>query len=118
MRELQNFRLKLVSLPFVLFFLALVGKLFFWQVIKGGELATDAQGQYSSGEYISAPRGNILASDGTWLAARGEAYLVFAEIPKLTKSPKEIANSLAMHFVEDPTDRETLLLEELRLESL
>lgn len=118
MKVLQNFRLKLISLLFVLVFLALSVRLFFWQVIKGGELSSQAQGQYSSGKSISAPRGNIMAADGTWLSARGEAYLVFAEIPKLEADLKEIANKLAIYFVEDPSDRGTVLSEVERLEGL
>lgn len=106
-------RLKFFSLCVLLIFLGLISKLFYWQVIRGGDLAASARGQHLAGLEISAPRGSILASDGSYLTARGEAFLVFAELPKLTESPKRIANLLAPFFVEDEGQ---VLLEVERLE--
>ncbi len=114
----MNTRLKIVTLVFLTAFLALSVKLFFWQIIKSKDLASAARAQYQSGKLLSAPRGNILAKDGTWLAARGEAFRVYAEIPHLTDSPKKIAEALAPFFIEDPTDRASLLVEIDRLEGL
>ena len=114
----MNTRLKIVTLVFLIAFLALAAKLFFWQIIKSKDLASAARAQYQSGKLLSAPRGNILAKDGTWLAARGEAFRVYAEIPHLSDSPKKIAEALAPLFVEDPTDRASLLVEIDRLEGL
>lgn len=111
-------RLKFFSFALILIFLGLLARLFYWQVVKGKDLARQAKSQYRAGFEITAPRGSILASDETYLAARGEAYLVFAELPKLTISPKEIANRLAPFFVEDPEDRGAILLEVERLQGL
>ncbi|MBI2066166.1 penicillin-binding protein 2 [Candidatus Woesebacteria bacterium] len=114
----MNTRLKIVTLVFLTAFLALGAKLFFWQIIKSQELAAQARAQYQSGKLLSAPRGNILAKDGTWLAARGEAFRVYAELPHLTDSPKKIAEALAPFFVPDVSDRDSLLVEIDRLEGL
>ncbi|MFZ5932905.1 MAG: peptidoglycan D,D-transpeptidase FtsI family protein [Patescibacteria group bacterium] len=111
-------RLKIILLLFLLGFSALLAKLFFWQIIKSKDLATAAQSQYQSGKLVTAPRGNILAKDGTWLAARGEAWRVFAEIPQLKDSPKEIAEKLAPLWVEDPDDRASLLAETARIQEV
>ncbi len=111
-------RLKLLSFFFLLGFLALIFKLFFWQVVKSKELGSQAKSQYTANEFLTASRGNVLAKDASWLAARGEAYLVFAEIPKLKEEQRKIADSLAPFFVEDASDRQTLLLEVERLISL
>jgi cell division protein FtsI/penicillin-binding protein 2 len=111
-------RIRLVSLFFLIGYVLLSGRLFFWQVIKGKELSAKAREQYQIGKSISAPRGNILAKDATWLAARGEAWQVYASLPDLHESPRRIADKLAPFFVEDPDDREQLLIEVDRLTSL
>ncbi|MEJ2441378.1 MAG: penicillin-binding protein 2 [Patescibacteria group bacterium] len=111
-------RLKLVSGFFLIIFIIVLVRLFFWQVIKGKDLSTQAREQYQSGKSITAPRGNILASDMTWLAARTEAWLIYASIPDIKESPRKIADRLAPFFVEDLEDREALLVEVERIVSL
>ncbi|TEU01823.1 penicillin-binding protein 2 [Candidatus Woesebacteria bacterium] len=111
-------RIRFVSLFFLIGYVLLSGRLFFWQVIKGKELSAKAREQYQIGKSIAAPRGNILAKDATWLAARGEAWQVYASLPDLHESPRKIADKLAPFFVEDPGDREQLLIEVDRLTSL
>ena len=108
----MSIRLKFVFLFLLIAFLALTVKLFFWQVIKSKDLASEARSQYQSGELLSAPRGNILAKDGAWLAARGEAWRVYAELPNLGESSKKIAEELAPFFVEEAHEW-TLLLSEI-----
>src|SRR3990172_8864064 len=111
-------RLTLIFLAFLLAFLGLLGRLFFWQVVKGRSLSAQARMQYEEGATLLAPRGSILASDGSWLAARIEGWLVYAEIPKLTESISEVSEKLAPFFVEDNTDRESLLSEVNRLKEI
>ncbi|KKR38253.1 hypothetical protein A2361_01835 [Candidatus Woesebacteria bacterium RIFOXYB1_FULL_40_26] len=111
-------RLKVLSLVFLAGFLALIFRLFFWQVVKSKELGHQAKSQYTANEFLVAPRGSIMAKDASWLAARGEAYLVFAEVPKLKEEPRKIADSLAPFFVDEEADRSTLLAEVERLISL
>ncbi|MEJ2347643.1 MAG: penicillin-binding protein 2 [Patescibacteria group bacterium] len=111
-------RLKLVSGFFLIIFIIVLVRLFFWQVIKGKDLSAQAREQYQSGKSITAPRGNILASDMTWLAARTEAWLIYASIPDIKESPRKIADKLAPFFVEDLEDREALLVEVERIVSL
>jgi len=111
-------RLTLVFLVFVLAFLGLLGRLFFWQVIRGKTLSAQARMQYEQGATLLAPRGSILASDGSWLAARVEGWLVFAEIPKLEESVSQVSEKLAPFFVEDAQDREALVLEVNRLKEI
>ncbi|HJX58944.1 hypothetical protein A2V61_01265 [Candidatus Woesebacteria bacterium RBG_19FT_COMBO_47_8] len=111
-------RLKILAALFLLAVVALVVRLFYWQIIKGRVLSYQARSQYETDTTLAAPRGNILSSDGGWLAANSEAYLVFAEVPNLKDSPKAIADKLAPLFVEDISDRESLLLEIDRIYSL
>ena len=74
--------------------------------------------QYEEGATLLAPRGSILASDSSWLAARVEGWLVFAEIPKLKESVSEVSEKLAPFFVEETQDKEALLLEVNRLKEI
>lgn len=116
--RMAQVRVKLLAFLFILIFGALIVRLFTWQITRGESLGREAKFQYESGEYLSAPRGNILANDGTWLAARGIAYLVFAELPKLTESPSVIANRVAPYFLDDKVDKKVLLAEVDRILSL
>jgi len=114
----MSLRLRIVSLFFLLAFAALISRLFFWQILRGKELATSAQNQYQLDESIPAPRGAILASDGSWLAAGSEAWLVYASRPDIESNERTIADQLAPLFVEDSDDHPTVLAEVERVYSL
>src|SRR3989339_1165501 len=88
-------RISFVSVFFGILFLLLSYKLFFWQVIKGKDLAGSAKNQYQIGRVMEAPRGNILAADGSPLAVRHDAWLLFVEPPNLKEKPEKIAEKLA-----------------------
>jgi stage V sporulation protein D (sporulation-specific penicillin-binding protein) len=114
----MKLRIKLVSLLVFIAFAALIVRLFFWQIINGQRLSAEARAQYQAGRNIEAPRGNILASDGTWLAARADSWLVYASLPDLKEDPRRIADKLAPFFVEEEAAREELLEEIDRLAGL
>lgn len=94
-------RLKILTALFFLVFISLIARLFFWQIIKGKTLASQARLQYQKSEKIIAPRGNILANDKSALAARTEAYLVFAYLPEMIDTPSKVADLLAPLFLEE-----------------
>lgn len=96
---MQN-RIRVMTFAFLLAFLLLIGRLFYWQIIKGKDLSLQVRGQYQTGRLVGAGRGNILARDGTWLAARSEAWLVYAQLDKISENPTKIADKLASLFVE------------------
>ena len=85
-------RQKLLSTVFLLAFVILVVRLFYWQVIKAKELSEQARRQYQVGAQIQAPRGNILASDETWLAGKVEGWVLYASIPHIKLDGKRIIN--------------------------
>ena len=93
-------RLKIVFGLFTILFLSLISRLFYWQIVMGADLKEQASYQYKGTKTITAPRGNILSNDGTWLAVMRTNWLLFAELPKIDKTSKEIANLLAPLFVE------------------
>lgn len=94
-------RLKILSALFFLVFICLIARLFFWQIIKGKTLASQARLQYQKSEKIIAPRGNILSNDKSALAARREAYLVFAYLPEMEENVSRVADLLAPLFLEE-----------------
>ncbi len=107
-------RVSIFKIFLILSFILLIGRLFYWQVIKGEELATQARNQYVEGVTIEAARGSILASDGTWLTANSSNYLVFAN-PSRIQDAKIVAEFLAPFFV-NADDKEILLTEIDRIE--
>lgn len=119
---MSSFRFKLIFFIFLVSFFAIVARLFTWQILNGTVLSAQALGQYQSGKIVSAQRGNILAQDGSWLAAKSEAWLISASLPELTKKPSEIADSLAPLLLDsakkDGSYKQELLDESLRVRSL
>lgn len=110
-------RLLLYVICICLGFSLLIGRLFYWQIVRGKELSVLARGQYENGWTLDASRGEILANDGTWLVASGEGWLVFADIPNIKDAKDEISKKLAPLFVnlEDVTEekeKESLIFEE------
>ena len=88
-------RILVLHIGVILVFVAIISRLFYWQVIKAKDLSKQAKSQHELGQNVQAPRGNILANDGSWLSARSDAFLLYAELPNLTDSPKTIANKIA-----------------------
>jgi stage V sporulation protein D (sporulation-specific penicillin-binding protein) len=111
-------RLKVLSLLFALFAIVLVGRLFYWQVIKASSLAQRARFQHESGSAILASRGNIVAHDGTWLAASQEAWLLVASKPDIKDDIFKISTLLAPYFVEADADKNQLADEVNRIRGL
>lgn len=93
-------------------------RLFYWQVYRGKDLAVIARSQYQNTSQILAPRGEILASDSSWLAASNQAWLIYASLPLLTEPVNIIADKLAPLFVENNSDKNELLIESSRLKDL
>ena len=67
---------------------AILVRLFYWQVVKADELLTQAEAQYW--EVLTAParRGEILTSDGFRLVGNQPAYLVYAQPQNIDDLPK------------------------------
>lgn len=107
-------KIRFLSLIFILLFLALGVRLFWWQVIKASSLASQARNQHTSSKVTSAPRGNIFASDGTLWVARVPAWNIWAN-PKLLSLPvSEVAYKLSQ-LTFDEKSEQTSRDEEMRL---
>lgn len=108
-------RLKILGVLLLVLFSGLIVRLFYWQVLRGRELSVFALSQHRAGESLEASRGEIFASDGSWLVAAGQAWSVNASIPKLTIAKASIAKKLAPIFVQDKENVQKVKSEEARL---
>ncbi len=97
----MKLRLYILIGVFAFGLLGLTARLFFWQVVKSQELTTQARTQHQSGRRITADRGNILAADGSLLAASSQSWLLFIQKSETDLSTKAIANKLAPILVEE-----------------
>ncbi len=78
----------------VLFFILVIGRLFYWQVVKAQELSALGQLQYGRTVTIFPQRGEIRSSDGFPIVTNKISYLVFAN-PKEIKDKKTAINTLS-----------------------
>ena len=111
-------KIRILSTIFILLFTALIVRLFYWQAIKGASLSNEAKNQYNSSQIISAPRGNILAADGSYWVVRTQSWLVWVNPRQLVESPSHIANVLTPFLIDNPDDTQSALEETARLENL
>ncbi|HTK03925.1 MAG TPA: penicillin-binding protein 2, partial [Alphaproteobacteria bacterium] len=105
----MQLKIKLLCLVFAILFLGLISRLFYWQVVKSSELSQQAKSQYSSSKITQAPRGNILASDGSFWVVRTDAWLVYANTNIMTQTPASVANKLGAILDEDIDKLQALL---------
>ena len=87
-------RYRCVLLFFTFLFLMIIGRLFYWQVVRAQELAAIGQEQYGQAIKLQPQRGEIMTSDGFAIAANKLTYLVFAN-PKEVKNVKQQSDQLA-----------------------
>ncbi len=114
----MRLKIRLLSLVFLIMFVGLVARLFYWQIVKGSSLSQEARLQYSSSKVTTAPRGNIKAVDGSFWAVRTPAWLVFANSNEIKENRKVIANKLAQILVPVKDDQVALLNEVQRIETI
>lgn len=79
-------RYRFILFVIIVFFCIIVGRLFYWQVVKAEELSLLGQTQYGIRITQLPTRGEIRTADGFPIAANKLSYVVFA-------NPKEIKSS-------------------------
>lgn len=114
----MNVKIRVLSIVFALMFVGLIVRLFYWQVVKGEDLSQQARGQYNSSEVNNAPRGNILANDESFLVLRTNVWTVFANTKETKEDARTISQKLAPFFVDDVGNKEELLAESQRIETV
>ncbi len=104
----MSWRFRVVLLFFIFLFIAVAGRLFYWQVIRADELARLGELQYGRRVLQSAQRGEIKTSDNFSIAANKVSYLVFAN-PKEIKNKETIISLLSPLLQEDTASISSLL---------
>lgn len=94
-------RIKIVTVLFFLFFLLIWTRLFYWQIIQGKILASDALSQYTTEYSIYPKRGNILTRDLFSLVTNKSAYLAYAEPKKLPEESEYITKLASLLELEE-----------------
>lgn len=113
-----EWRLKILGVMFALGGGVILARLFYWQVMRSGDLAAQARVQHLSRERLWAHRGSILAADGSLMAVTNESWLVYADLTALKDGVRAVANRLAPFLIGDDGDKEELLAEAMRLEGI
>ncbi|HNZ84236.1 MAG TPA: penicillin-binding protein 2 [Candidatus Woesebacteria bacterium] len=94
----QRYRILLFS--FILCFLAVTGKLFYWQVVKSPELKEKALSQTYKLETKYPARGQILSSDNFPLALNQTNYRLSLYKPNMTENLDDILNKIDLVYPE------------------
>lgn len=95
-------RLKIIIFLVPIICLVIIGRLFYWQIIRGPELQTKASNQHETTTYLEAKRGNILDFEGNILAGTKNLYHLFVYKPQLTVSNTELVEKLIENLDKDP----------------
>ena len=95
-------RVKIAVLFLIFCFLLVVARLFYWQIIRGKELAAKGLSQYFYTLALPARRGEILAVDGSVLAGSRPAYLLYAYKPNFSGDFKEVSTKVTDLLMLEP----------------
>lgn len=87
-------RIRIAATLLIICFLLVAVRLFYWQIIRGKELAAKGLNQYYYTLTLPAKRGEILAADGSVLAGSKPAYLLYAYKPNFSGDFKEVSTRL------------------------
>lgn len=100
-------RIFLVKIFFLIFFLAILSRLFYWQIVKAEYLQSQAEKQHFTDTKVQALRGNIYFADGSILASSNPTFTLFGQ-PKLIPKDQKVATGylLAKSLAEDGEDIE------------
>lgn len=95
-------RILLVKVFFLLFFAAIIIRLFYWQVILAPFLQAQAENQHFTQSQVEAVRGNIYFDDYSILASSNPAFLLYG-LPKILSNEQKVtlAYTLAKIIKED-----------------
>lgn len=86
----MTWRYRFTFLVLIAFFVIVIGRLFYWQVVKAQELSLLGQQQYGTSITISPQRGEIKTSDGFPIVTNKISYLVFANPREVKDKAKTI----------------------------
>ncbi|HVZ58181.1 MAG TPA: penicillin-binding transpeptidase domain-containing protein, partial [Patescibacteria group bacterium] len=104
----MTWRYRFLLFAFIFLFLVILGRDFYWQVVKAVELSALGESQYGQTIKLNPLRGEIRTSDGFPIASNKLSYIVFAN-PKEVKDKTQTAELLAPILTEDQASISALL---------
>lgn len=87
------------------FNLLILGRVFYWQVIKGAELSAIAKRQRLDVKETNAPRGTIYTQDNYPLVINKTVYDLTVYLPNLNVSKKELADKMGPILADTEDDQ-------------
>jgi stage V sporulation protein D (sporulation-specific penicillin-binding protein) len=106
-------RIRLLGLIIGIFYLAIIGRLFWWQIINRDQLLAQAEGQYWQEILIPAKRGSIVYQDDHPLAVDQPSFNLHVFKPELEINSKNLISQIGSIIFDKDED-----LEKKRIESL
>lgn len=91
----SKWRLFILNITFSLTAFLLLARLFYWQILASDQLVNLASAQQQTTIEVSAKRGEILTSDGSFLVANQPAYFGYIKKNENEPLPSNLAESLA-----------------------
>lgn len=88
-------RLRIFGFIFAFGIIGLIARLFFWQILQANGLSQQGKLQYERSSTVTASRGSILASDGSYWTTEENDWTLFATKSALRDDPSVIAAKLA-----------------------
>ncbi len=102
--DISHYRLRIIILLACVFFAALIFRLFYWQVIRGPELALRASRQHQQTTTLKAQRGTIYDRKGEILAGTRNLYHLFLYKPNLKMDTSGVIKQLSEAIPELTTE--------------
>ena len=96
----MKWRYSFVFLTLVLFFILIIGRLFYWQVVKAEMLSDLAQSQYRGSIKVLPRRGEIKTSDGFPIVANKVSYLLFVNPTEIKDKNRTISTLSSLLNIE------------------
>lgn len=95
-------RIYWIKIFFLIFFFAIILRLFYWQILQAEFLQAQAEGQYLVEAKVGALRGNIFYSDGSSLASSNPTFRIFGLPKAIPESIKlDLSYTLAKVLTEE-----------------
>ncbi len=99
--EISETRGKVVLIMIYVGFIAIISRLFFWQIIKSDTLQQEAEDQYRRSETLTGNRGSIFTSEGFALATNSRVYTLFAQPHLIEDDPANISKLLLPYLLNE-----------------
>jgi len=109
----------------IVLFVIILARLFYWQIVRGAELAQEASKQYQRQQVAIGERGKLFFADGQPLVTNQTRFRLIAQPHLYSTNPLDITNTLLGALTTDPfvteefsTESNTINANELKIKLL